>query len=455
MILQKKGESITQILLYWLPEIISCALMISLPVLFDSWLIAELRSTSVYGALGIATNFLHTLTKFAESLPVASVAIIGRYNGAKEYHECGKQLGDAFWTTCILGLSQFILIFLASAPIYRWLGGTEKMIEVGAPFLKLRSISVLLSFIFMAFLGFMKGVKNTRIPMYLNILGIAVFMLTDYALVLGKFGMPRLGLTGSAIASIIQYGLMIILAIWFIMRKGEFSHYFTKPFFMFFSWAQSWRLLKLSGPIIIDKISLSISYIWLAKQLAPMGKYIISSYDVIVKLERFAFLPAIAFAQIITFLVSNKLGADDPEGAKANIRKVMILTAVMVSVSLIVLCTNATWFISWLDPKQRFTAFTAQVLPIVSLMVVFDFVQLILAGSLRGAGDVKTVMWTRFMCCFLFFFPLAYIFSNVLPIQDEMVKFTLIYSSFYLNTALMGLIFLFRIKSKKWIALRV
>ncbi|MBL4587846.1 MATE family efflux transporter, partial [Candidatus Babeliales bacterium] len=396
---------------------------------------------------------LHMLTKFAEAIPVASVAIIGRHNGAKDYHACGRHLGDTFWTTCIIGLVQCIIIYTAAVPIFQWLGGSEKMIAIGAPFLKLRSISVLLSFIFMAFLGFMRGVKNTTVPMYLNLCGIIIFMISDYVLILGKFGFPRLGLTGSAIASIIQYSTMIVGALWFITKEGTFSRYFPRPFFYFFNIKDSWRLLTLSVPIIIDKVSLAVSYVWLAKQLAPMGKYIISSYDVIVKLERFAFLPAIAFAQVITFLVSNKLGEKNPDGAKEDIKKVMILSTFMISFTLIILCLNRHWFIGWLDPKNRFTDFTADALPFISILVIFDFIQLILAGALRGAGDVKTVMYTRFFSCFFFFFPLAYFFGNVLVIQDELIKFILIYSSFYLNTALMGLVFLYRIKSKKWISI--
>ncbi len=453
MIIQKKGDSLISIIRYWIPEIISNGLMITLPILFDSWLIAELRSTSTYGALGIATSFLHLLTKFAEALPVASVAIIGRHNGAKEYEECGRHLGDAFWTTCILGLMQCLIVYFGAASIFKWLGGNDKMISLGAPFLQLRSISVLLSFVFMAFLGFMRGVKNTTIPMYLNMIGILIFMISDYVLVLGSFGFPRCGLMGSAIASIIQYSVMILVALWFITHEESFSRYFSRPFFYFFSFAASWKLLKISLPIIIDKISLAVSYVWLAKQLAPMGKYIISSYDVIVKLERFAFLPAIAFAQVITFLVSNKLGEKDPDGAKENIKKVMILTTLIICTTLIILCSNSRWFISWLDPKGRFIDFTAEALPFVSVLVIFDFIQIILAGALRGAGDVKTVMYTRFFSCFFFFFPLAYLFGSVLTIEDELVKFILIYSSFYLNTALMGIIFLYRIKSKKWISI--
>jgi len=180
-----------------------------------------------------------------------------------------------------------------------------------------------------------------------------------------------------------------------------------------------------------------------------MGKYAIVSYDIIKNLERFAILPAVGFAQIIVFLVSNRLGAHDPEGAKSNIKKVMILTSAMIATTLFIVCYKARYFVSFFDPKHKYTDFAAPVLILVSMLVVFDFVQLILAGALRGAGDVKTVMWARFICFAFFFTPAAYIFSK-LPIQNEIYKFALVYGTFYFTTGIIGIIFLIRIKTPKW-----
>jgi Na+-driven multidrug efflux pump len=200
---------------------------------------------------------------------------------------------------------------------------------------------------------------------------------------------------------------------------------------------------------MVDKTTLAMSYVWLSKMLAPMGTAVIATYDVVKNLERFAFLPAIAFAQIIVFLVSNRLGTKDYDGAISNVKKVLILTSIITSIALLFLCMNASFFISCFDPKNKFTDFASFVLQIISVLVVFDFIQLVLAGALRGAGDVRSVMWGRFFSCFFIFIPVSYAISK-LPIQQQSVKFLLIYGTFYLTTAVMGIIFLMRIRSHKW-----
>jgi len=74
--MRETGESVREILSLWLPEMISIAILISLPPLIDSLLIASLRSNTTYGALAMATNFLHFLIKMSEAIPVAAIAII-------------------------------------------------------------------------------------------------------------------------------------------------------------------------------------------------------------------------------------------------------------------------------------------------------------------------------------------------------------------------------------------
>lgn len=446
--MMRSGESFKEIFIYWLPEVISSTILFSLTPLIDSYLIAQLGSLSTFGALGMANNFLHTLIKLAESIPVAAIAVMGRHNGAQDFQECGKDLGDVFWTTFIIGFAQFIVIFISASMIFSWLGVPDKMIAIGAPFLRLRSFGVLLIFSSLALIAFMKAVKNTRVPMVIHLIGITVFIFFDYSLILGNFGFPRLGLQGSALATIIQYSLVNILSILYIITNSDYKKYFAQAFFSIFRPGKIMHLLNLSWPIMIDKSTLSISYIWLSKLIAPLGNTGIATYNAVKELERFAFLPAIAFAQIITFLVSNKLGAHDNEGAMANIKKTLILTAIFTTLSLIIMCIFSSFFIGLFDPKCKFTDFAAPALQVISILVIFDFTQLILAGALRGAGDVKTVMWGRFLAAAGFFFPISYLLSYCT--YEPLHKFCLIYGSYYVTTGIMGIIFLMRIKNRHW-----
>ena len=120
-----------------------------------------------------------------------------------------------------------------------------------------------------------------------------------------------------------------------------------------------------------------------------MGKYVIASFVVIKDFERLAIQPAAAFAQVITFLSSNDHGRKDWEGIKSNTKKTVFLASLFVGLILLLFSINPTYFISIFDRKGKFTEFAAGVFPMLSIMVFFDLLQLILAGSLRGAANVQ------------------------------------------------------------------
>lgn len=444
-----KGDSYKNIILYWLPEVISVSILLTLPSFIDSLIVANLRSVTTFGALGMATNVLITLTKLAEAVPVASIAFIGRFNGSGDFEKCGEYFYNTFWITFILGISQFILILFGARSIFRLVGISDKMTNIGIPFLQLKSLGIILIISVMVFLGFMRAVKNTYMPMILNLVGIGIFIFFDYSLVLGKFGFSAYGLVGSAMASIIQYSTMGVIAIAYIAFNKNYRKYFPNFLESCFDVKKITQIVSMSWPIVIDKTTISLSHLWLATMITPMGKYAIVSYNVIRNLDMFAFLPVMASAQIITFLVSNRLGAKDIDGAIANIKKLLIITAATFIPFLIILTVGSQYFINLFDPKNKFTDFAVIAFPFINILAIFDALQVVLAGALRGAGDVKIVMWARFCICAFFFGPISWFISH-LHIQSVITKFILVYSSFFVATAVISLIYIKRLRGNFW-----
>ena len=206
--------------------------------------------------------------------------------------------------------------------------------------------------------------------------------------------------------------------------------------------------MSLSWPLIIDKSALAVSYIWLTKMINPMGTNVVAAFCVVRNMEKFAFLPAIAFAQVITFLVSNDIGAGNWHGVKSNIKKVIFAAMCMMLVILLVFMLCPRSIVQLFDRKDDFTVFAVHVFPIVSIFIFCDLFQVILAGALRGAANVKIVMIVRVAVLLGYFVPTSYFLAQ-LQLQDD-IKFILIYSSFYLGNAIMSCGYLYHFRSDRW-----
>ncbi len=190
------------------------------------------------------------------------------------------------------------------------------------------------------------------------------------------------------------------------------------------------------------------AYVWLSKMVIGLGPYALANFSVIKLMERMVFLPALACAQVITFLVSNYIGHQKWNDIKANIVKVLILASIMVGALLCVGSLYPERIVGMIDQNKEFGSLAAKVFPALSLFVFIDLLQLILSGALRGAFDVQTVMITRVCVICFYFMPMSYALS-LLPIKSDVLKFFIIYSSFFVGNGLMSIVYIKRLAKKQ------
>ena len=330
---------IKQLFSYFFPELITATLLYIGLEIIDFRFIACTNIASCDAAQGISNMLFHFITKIAEGISVAMVIMCGQYNGAHEYHRTGKTVSDAFWATALTGAIIALTLYFGAHAIYGFYGVPQDIVALGVPFLQIRSLSVFFSFIFFALIGFLRGIENTKAPMFLFLLGASVFLFFDYTLIFGKWGFPQLGLKGSAIATVIQYSVMLTGALIYILANPAHRRCTIRLFSMV-KWPNVRDLVHLIWPgYLIDKASIALCPIWLTKMLAATaatttlatGSVLFDSYAVLRTMERVGILPALAFAQVITFLVSNDYKIHNFSAIRANIQKVLLISAALVT----------------------------------------------------------------------------------------------------------------------------
>lgn len=443
------GESHGTLLWYFMPEFITNLIVYSMPLWIDAMFIGALKSTPAYATLGVTNNIIHLVIKIAEALAVSTIVLSGQHNGQKEYKRVGAVMKDAFWTTCLIGIFFCCLLFFGGEFLYRWYGVQPDIIILGLPYIRMRALGVLFMFIYFAFVGFLRGIKNTRSPMKIFIFGAILFVIADYVLIFGKYGFPEYGLQGSAIATLLQYMGMSFIALLYILFNHKNRKYGVSLFSGYGSWSDIVRFVKISTPIVIDKASVAIAYIWLGSMIAPLGTNALAAFSAIKDMERFAFLPAIAWAQVITFIVSNNIGSGDFFAVKLNIKKVTWMSSIMVFALLMIVVRYSSYFLLLFDKKGDFTELVSATFPILSIFVLLDLFQIILSGALRGSGHLWTVMLVRSVMVFGFFIPISYFFSYYF-VGSDVLKILLIYGSFYISNGLMSIWYIKIFRSEKW-----
>lgn len=443
----RSSERYSTLLKYFIPECITAFVLYSIVNLVDSWFIADLKSTAAYATLGVANTLLHAITKVAEGVGVGTVIVCGYYNARKDEQGLKAAAFNATLVAMGLGFCVALLLYVSAPWLYNLQGISHKMAVLGIPFLRVRAVASALMFIVFALIGFLRSIKNTRIPMVAFVTGAVVFLTSDYLLIYGKYGLPALGLYGSALSSLLQYSsMLLLLVVYFIIRRLKRRSGWALPAVQP---ALIKKLLNISWPVVIDKAVLAGAKYWIVRMLLPLGKTALASFTLVRDIEQFAFAPAIAFAQVITLLVSNDVGLRRWHAVTNNIKKVLTLATVSVGLLLCICVCKPTLLIALFDRKAAFTVFASTALPIMSVLAFFDVWQLILAGSLRGACDVRTVMLTR-VCVFGGLVVPASWFIAHIPGLTDLVRFIAIYATFYCGDGIMSIIYIRRLRSGAW-----
>jgi putative MATE family efflux protein len=441
-------EPYRSILRYFFPEFMVAFVLYTLVGLIDAQCVAYLKSTACYASLGVTNTLIFFINKLAEGVSVGAVIMCGQYQGQKNYEMVGKSAVAAFWATVLIGFSIAAFLYFNAGLLYRFLQIPEAMASEGVPFLQTRAIGIAFMFIFSALIGFLRGVKNTRAVMYFFVLGAFVFVFFDYALIFGAFGFAPRGFQGSAIAFALQYIVMFCAAIIYIVSKKEYRIYNFRFFRV--PWALLKPVFSFSWPVTFDKAALQIERIWLLRLIAPMGSVALGGLNVIRDMEALAFVPAIAFGHVVTLLASNNFGARQFQALKKTTIIIIVMAVGMVAMLLGIIMLNLPYLIGLFDRQHAFSDFAIQVFPVAAVLLFFDLFQVLLAGALRGTGNVQLVMWVRVLSAVVLFIPLSYLFS-LLPFTSVVLKFIVVYGSFNLVNGITTLVYAYWFRSGRWL----
>lgn len=431
------------LLSYFIPELITATIVYILLDFINFRLIACTNIAMCNATVYVTNSLVHLLIKLAEGFSIGLVIICGQHNGAREFKKSGRVFSNALQLSAIIGGLVSLGLYVGAPLIYSLYDVPPAIANLGIPYLQTRSLGVFFLFLYYPFIGFLRGMKNPTLPMIFFAIGAVAFLFFDYALIFGAWGFPELGLYGSAIAHVIQYGVMLLAALIAFLWQADLHHYGIN-FLLPLRPSSVKELLHISIPVMLDKASLALGPIWLNKMIGCVARcappatseLLFNSLTILKTTERIGLLPAIAFAQVITYVVSNDYRVGHFTTIRLNISKVLTWASGLVLSMLILFNFFPGFFLGVLGVQNPLNDYTLATLKLLVVIALFDIFQLILAASLRGAADVRYVMLTRVIAASCFLLPFSYLVMW-LPFDNIFVKFMILYASLHMSKALM------------------
>ncbi|WP_329554021.1 MATE family efflux transporter [Streptomyces sp. NBC_00696] len=346
-------------------------------VMADSAIVGHLGTAQLAG-LGVASALLTTAVSIFVFLAYATTAAVARRVGAGDLQAAIRQGMDGIWLALLIGAT-VIAVVLPSAPsLIDLFGASDTAAPYATTYLRISSLSIPAMLIVLAATGVLRGLQNTKTPLYVAISGFVANAVLNVVLVYGA----DLGIAGSAWGTVIaQWGMAAVYLV--VVVRGARRHGASLA-----PDAAGIRASAQAGaPLLVRTLSLRAILLIATAVAARLGDADIAAHQIILSLwSLLAFaLDAIAIAG--QAIIGRYLGADDPQGARAACRRMVQWgIAVGVVLGLLVIISRPLFLpLFTSDPTVKDTALPALIM--VALSQPICGVVFVLDGVLMGAGD--------------------------------------------------------------------
>jgi putative MATE family efflux protein len=342
-----------------------------------------------------------------------TVAVLSRHYGAGNLAHVAHSGRQAV----VLGLGGSIIVgllgVLAAESLYDVMNTTETVKSHGVTFLSIIFAGAI--FIFMGELlnAVFRATGDTKTPMVVSMISIALNIVLDPLLIFGIGPFPRLEIAGAALATIIAYCagfLLYLLAI----KLGKLTFAFSWGKLVGVDWPMLWQMVRIGTPVSLSGVIFSVVYLFMTRITATFGTEAIAALGVGNRTESISYLLCFGFYMAVATLVGQNLGARQPERAA---RSTWYAVGITVGITTLI----AAAFLIF--PKPIASLFTkdplvqehaVSYLRILALSQPAMAIMIVLEGAFSGAGNTLPPMvisvahsTMRLPIALLFCFPLG------------------------------------------------
>ncbi|MET7413919.1 MATE family efflux transporter [Streptomyces rubiginosohelvolus] len=361
-------------------------------VMVDSAVVGHLGTPQLAG-LGIAAALLMTAVSIFVFLAYATTAAVARRVGAGDLPAAIRQGMDGIWLALLLGAAVVALAIPAAPWLVDVFGASDTAAPYAITYLRISILGIPAMLVVLAATGVLRGLQDTRTPLYVAIGGFTANAVLNVTLVYGA----GLGIAGSAWGTVIAQAGMAAVYLIVVIRGARKHGASLRPD------AAGIRASARAGvPLLIRTLSLRAVLMIATAVAARLGDVDIAAHQIILSLWSLTAFALDAIAIAGQAIIGRYLGADDEKGAREACRRMVewgIGCGIVLGV-LIVLARPLFIPLFTSDPSVKDTLLPA--LLVVAVSQPIAGVVFVLDGVLMGAGDGRYLAWAMLVTLAVF-----------------------------------------------------
>jgi MATE family multidrug resistance protein len=392
----------------WLGAELRATIALAWPIILTNFTQALIPATDVVllgwagprtlaaGALG--TNLYSACLILGLGLTSAASPMIARARGARanDVRDVRRTVRQAMWAAATMVVPMWLLLANGEA-ILRCFGQNPILSQAAMRLLHPMMFGLLPIFLYQVLRGFVSALERPAWAFIASGTAVCTNALLNYALIFGRFGLPRLGIAGAGVGSLISSALMFAILAIVVLVQPRFRRYHLFGHFWRADWARYREIWRLGAPIAVT-LALEVTIFNCAVFLQGLiGTAELAAHAVAIQIASVCFMIPLGLGQAATVRVGLAYGRRDaPAIGRAGGVSLGLTLAVMIALALLLLVLPRPLvglFLDLHDPRQaHVVALAVSFVTVAALFQLVDGTQAVGAGMLRGLHDTTVPM---------------------------------------------------------------
>lgn len=413
--------------------------------IMDTIMVGKVGETQL-SAVSLANQFINIFHIFCMGIGMGASVLVARYFGMKDNSSLKKTLTIMFRLCLWLALFFcFVTIFLPRQIMLIYTND-ENIIKYGIDYLKYSIISYFFFGLSLTSTIVLRNVDQVRMPLYTSIGAFFVNVGANYIFIFGKLGIPKMGVAGAAIGTLISRIFEFVIICGFLFLKEKNIRYRIKDLFK--PVGNLWHeYIRISIPVLISDGILALGNNSVAMVIGRLGESFVAANAVTAVTQQLSSVMIQGFSQAGAIVTGYTLGEGDRKKAERQGYAFLGIGLVFGIVSAIIILLISGFMISAYNLSKETQLIAKELMLSISIIVVFQATNSIMTkGVLRGGGDTKMLMLADNIFLWVASVPLGILAGLVLHLPAFWIYFAL-----KIDQVLKAFWCVIRLRSGKWI----
>ena len=364
----------------------------------------------------LSNNLYILLLVFGIGVSYATTPLVTSANQNMDLLKKASLFKNSIFLNVSVSIICFILLFLSSG-LLKYMHQPEDVIKLAVPFFNVLIFSMIPISLFFTCKQYCEGLSNTRMALFISIIGNVINIILNYLLIYGKFGFPELGYIGSAWASFISRVFMGFSFLYLIFKSPvtkEISAVYNR---VKINKKELFHLAKIGLNAGLQLTFEVAAFVIAGLMAGTFGKEQIDAHGIALSIAAFTYMFASGISSSSSIRVGIYKAQDNwleiKQAAFSSIKLVMLI---MGGFAILFLMIN-NFLPKVFSSDLQIVNLASKLLIIAALFQLFDGIQVTIVGILRGLEDFKIPTLISLVGYWIIALPLAYWLAFILKLE--------------------------------------